>query len=140
MCTRILACLLVGAFAQSGRAEDKEQPTAPSDPEITRLLVGKWEGHDPLTGTKGTIHYAKDGTFVGDGTVTLADGEKVMFQVEGSWKVMKGTLHFTITKSTRPGIAPVGVEVKEVVHGINEKTVRYTRGLGSVKERKRIKE
>jgi hypothetical protein len=140
MCTRLLACLVAGAIAQSGRADDKDPPKPPADAEIKRLLVGKWEGYDPLTGTKGTIHYAKEGTFVGDGTVTLADGEKVTFQVEGTWKVMKGTLQFTITKSTRPGIAPVGVEVKEVIHSIDEKTVRYTRGLGSVKERKRIKE
>jgi hypothetical protein len=34
----------------------------------------------------------------------------------------------------------VGIEVKEVVHAIDEKTVRYTRGLSKVKERTRVKE
>src|SRR3954470_16509025 len=102
-------------------AADKPEPGKPTDAEITRLLVGTWHGADAVTGVSGTISYAKDGTFVGEGSVPLTDTQKVEFRAEGTWKVTDGAIHFTITKSTRPGVAPVGIEVKEVVLGIDEK-------------------
>ena len=141
-CVRNIGVLLVIiGSALAARADDgKGNEKKPSDAEITRLLVGKWEGADPATGVTGTIRYAKDGTFTGDGTVSLPGNEKIEFHAEGTWKVSDGAILFTITKSTRPGVAPVGIEVKEVVQAIDEKTVRYTRGLGKIKERKRVKE
>jgi len=141
MCVRNLAvCITVCTSVLSAAADDGMEPKKPTDAEIVKMLVGKWEGTDPITGTSGTIHYAKDGTFTGKGTTPLDDKMKVEFEVEGTWKVSGGAILFTITKSTRPGIAPVGAEVKEVVHAIDEKAIRYTRGLGKEKTRTRVKE
>jgi hypothetical protein len=111
----------------------------PADAEIMRLLVGKWKGTDSVTGTTGTIDYAKDGTFKGEGTVPLSGGKSVEFQVEGTWQVKDGAIHFKIKKSTRPGVAPVDAEITETVLGIDDKTIRYKRGLGSEKTRERVK-
>ena len=132
----IVAAAAALVFPLHATADDKK----PSDAEITRLLVGKWHGADPTTGVSGTITYAKDGTFVGEGSVPLTDTQKVEFRAEGTWKVADGAIHFKVTKSTRPGVVPVDIEVKEVVLGIDEKSVRYRRGLGKEKVRTRVTE
>jgi hypothetical protein len=139
MCKVGMLAVIV-ASAPTARGDDNKESKKPPDAEITRLLIGKWKGSDPITGVTGTIQYAKDGTFIGDGKVSLPCKEEIAFHAEGTWKVSKGAILFTITKSTRPGVAPVGIEVKEVVYAIDEKTVRYKRGLGKVKERTRLKE
>jgi len=126
--------LVPGAAAGDDKAAAK-----PSDAEISRLLVGAWHGEDHITGVEGTIRYAKDGTFTADGMVPLNGSEKVEFKAEGTWKVSGGAIYFTVTKSSRPGLAPPGFEVKEVVLGIDDQTVRYKRGLGRVKTRTRVK-
>lgn len=139
---RVAAVTAAGGGLSAMLEQRRHEPSGLklSDAEIARLLIGKWQGSDPVTGVTGTLLYLKDGTFKGEGTVTLADGDKIRFQAEGKWKVSEGALYFTITKSTRPGVAPVGIEVKETIHALNETVVRYTRGLGKVKERTRVKD
>lgn len=126
--------LVPGAAANGDKA-----PAKPSDAKINRLLIGAWHGEDHITGVEGTIRYAKDGTFTADGMVPLNGSEKVEFKAEGTWKVSGGAIYFTVTKSSRPGLAPPGFEVKEVVLGIDDTMVRYKRGLGRVKVRTRVK-
>src|SRR5438552_347773 len=128
----VVLCVLAGP-AFYVRADDNKDSKKPTDADINRLLIGKWKGNDPITGVTGTIEYAKDGTFTGEGNVPVGDGKTVAFQAEGTWKVSEGAIHFKITKSTRPGVAPVGIEVKEVVLAIDETTIRYKRGLGNEK-------
>lgn len=134
---RVLACLVVCVMPVA--ADDVKDMKKPADADITRLLVGKWDCTDPTAGAAGTISYAKEGTFAGDGTVE-SRGEKIEVHIEGTWKVSGGAILATVSKSTRPGVVPIGIEVKEDVHAIDEKSMRFTRGLGKEKSRTRVKE
>lgn len=129
----IAVCLLL-----TGTATAAEKP---GDDEITRRLVGKWT--TCMTGgaeTKvdGTIQYAKDGTFHAAGKVKLGAGEVADVTVDGTWKVEGGDVVIGVTKSSHPGLAPVGAKAKEKVISIDDKVLKVKRGLGEERERKRI--
>ena len=113
----------------------------PGDAEITRLLVGEWTTN--ISGgaerkVDGTITYAGGGTFVAAGKVEITDGEPADVRVEGTWKVSGGAVVHAVTKSSHPGLAPVGVELKETVVSIDDKVLRIKRGVGKERERKRV--
>lgn len=122
-----------------GLTDDTKGPKPPSDAEIKLLLIGKWEGADLATGVTGTIRYAEDGTFSADGLVPIGN-RKIEINTVGTWSVSGGTILSTVTKSSRPRIAPVGTEVKEAVHAIDQKAIRFTRGAEQERVRTRVKE
>lgn len=130
---------IVFAAALPGNADDPKDPKRPSDAQIKLLLIGKWEGADLATGVTGTIRYAKDGTFSADGLVPIGN-KKVEINTVGTWSVSGGSILSTVTKSSRPRIAPVGAEVTEVVNAIDQKAVRFTRGAEQERVRTRVKE
>jgi hypothetical protein len=132
---RAFSLLALFALAFPAVADDPKKPT---DADINRLLVGKWNCTDPDVGAAGTIRYTKDGNFTGDGTVKIDGQEKIEVHFEGTWSVSKGTIVLVVTKSSRPGIAPVGSQVKETVVAIDQKTLRFIRGLGKEKTRTRM--
>ena len=135
----LIAVSFAFASALPGVADDVKEPKRPSDKEINLLLIGRWEGADLATGVSGTIHYAKDGTFTADGLVPVGN-KKIGINTVGKWSVSGGTISSTVTKTSRPRIAPVGTEVKEVVNAIDEKSVRFTRGAEQERVRTRVKE
>lgn len=143
MCVRNLmmaAVTMVLVWASAVAADGAEDPKQPTDVEINRLLIGKWEGTDLMTGVTGTIRYAKDGTFTADASVPLRN-RTIEINTEGTWSVTSGTILHSVTKSSRPVVAPVGTEVKETVHAIDDKSVRFIRGVETEKKtRTRIKE
>jgi hypothetical protein len=47
---------------------------------------------------------------------------------------------YKVTKSTHPGLAPVGGEMKERVISIDDKQMTIKRGIGKERERKRVAE
>lgn len=122
-----------------GLADDAKDSKPPSDAEINLLLIGKWEGADLATGVTGMIRYAKDGTFSADGVVPIGN-RKVEVNTVGTWSVSGGMILSTVTKSSRPRIARVGTEVKEVVSSIDQKSVRFTRGSEPARVRTRVQE
>ena len=110
----------------SSMAYAADDPKKPADADINRLLIGKWEGADQATGITGTITYGKDGKFTADGMVPVGN-KKLEVNTEGTWSVSGGTITYKVTKSSRPRVAPVGTEIKEVVNAIDEKNIRFTR-------------
>ena len=115
----------------------------PDDPTITKTLVGRWTtcvAGGSATDPDGTIRYDKAGTFAAQGDVKLGGGEKAEVRLEGTWKVADGSILHTVTKSTHPGLAPVGGELREKVLAIDEKSLRVKRGVGAERERKRLAE
>jgi hypothetical protein len=118
-----------------------DPPAKFTDAEISRLIVGTWaaEGGAPGAKAEGLTRYKKDGAFSADGSVQLGE-LSVMVRVEGTWKVSGGAVHITLTKSSHPGIAPVGAELKNVVTVMGEKEYRYKRGSGPERVRYRVPE
>jgi hypothetical protein len=111
------------------------------DAAITKQLAGKWT--TCLTGGSatepdGTIRYDAGGTFAAEGKVSIGEGRKADVKVEGSWKVSDGSILHTVTKSTHPGLAPVGGVLKERVISIDAKQMTVKRGVGKERERKRV--
>jgi hypothetical protein len=135
----LMAIPIAIAATMPSRADDAKDPKRPSDTEINKLLIGKWEGKDAATGITGTIKYAKDGSFIAEGLVPVGN-KKVEISTSGTWSVSSGTIVSTVTKSSRPRFAPVGSEVKEVVNAIDEKSVKFTRGAEQERVRTRVKE
>lgn len=113
----------------------------PTDKDISDQLIGKWttcvKGGSESE-TDGTITFDKGGTFVAEGAVKLGGGEKAQVRVEGKWKVATGAVVMTVTKTTHPGIAPVGGQLKETILSIDEKMMKFKRGVGRERERKRV--
>lgn len=126
-----MAGLTAAVLATAAAGADK-----PSDEDITRLLVGAWAGS--AAEGSGTIRYAEKGTYTGEATVRA--GKDVRVTIEGTWKVSGGSVLMEITKSSHPGLAPVGTKVTEVVKGIDDTTYRFVRGRDKERERKRVKE
>ncbi len=115
----------------------------PDDAGITRLLPGKWTttvGGGAEAEANGTVRYDKAGTFLAEGRVALGGGETADARVEGTWKVQDKFILHKVTKSSHPGLAPVGGEMKEHVLAIDEKAMRVKRGIGKERERTRLKE
>jgi hypothetical protein len=75
---------------------------------------------------------------VAAGVVALGEGEKADVRLEGTWKVEDETILYKVTKSTHPGLAPVGGEMREKVLAIDAKTLKVRRGVGQERERKRV--
>jgi hypothetical protein len=115
----------------------------PDDGTISKLLPGRWTttlAGGSATEPDGTIHYDKGGAFVAAGKVPIGEGTKADVKLEGTWKVDGGSIIHTVTKSTHPGLAPVGGVLKEQVLSIDEKKLRVKRGVGKERERKRVEE
>jgi hypothetical protein len=115
----------------------------PDDGSISKLLVGRWTnciGGGSATEPDGTIHYDRGGAFVAEGKVALGGGTKADVKVEGTWKVDGGSVVHTVTKSSHPGLAPVGGVLKEHVVSIDEMKLRVRRGVGKERERERVAE
>lgn len=129
----IAACLLVCGTARAGER--------PDDGEIGRRLIGAWTtcltSGDEVK-ADGTIRYAADGTFVAEGKVDLGDGVPVAVRVEGNWVVKGGAVKATVTKSSHPGLAPVGAAATETVVSIDDRVLRVKRGTGKERERTRV--
>jgi hypothetical protein len=131
----VAAVVIAAGLAGGVRAADK-----PADDEIARLMVGTWvSAGDASSGAVGTLHYRADGTLTGTGVVRVGE-EAVEVRVEGTWKVSGGAVLLTLTKSSHPGLAPIGAEAKEVILAIDADSVRYRRGVGKEKTRTRVKE
>ncbi len=115
----------------------------PDDSTISSSLVGRWTtcvSGGSATEPDGTIRYDKTGTFAAQGEVKLGAGEKAEVRVEGTWKVESGSIIHKVTKSTHPGLAPVGGEMREHVLSIDDKSLHVKRGVGMERERKRLAE
>jgi hypothetical protein len=130
-----IAVLFLGTAAAVG--------AVPDDGTISKMLPGRWTtcvtgGSE--TEPDGTILYDKAGTFVAEGTVKLGASEKADVRVEGTWKVESRTVTHKVTKSSHPGLAPVGGEMKEHVLAIDDKAMRIKRGIGKERTRERMKE
>jgi hypothetical protein len=83
--------------ATTARAEDSKLP---SDEEISRKIVGKWTMEKMEKGgtIKGFSDYKKDGTFETMEKVAF-DGKTLESANSGTWKVEKGVLLSSITKT-----------------------------------------
>jgi hypothetical protein len=113
------------------------------DAAITKQVAGKWTtclAGGSATEADGTIHYADGGTFTAEGQVALGEGAKADVKVEGTWKVDAGSILYKVSKSTHPGLAPVGGVLKEQVVSIDNKQMTVKRGIGKERERKRVTE
>jgi hypothetical protein len=113
----------------------------PGDDEIARKLVGTWTTcmtGGSATEADGTVRYAKDGTFHAAGKVKLGGGEVADVTVDGTWEVKGGAVKETVTKSSHPGLAPVGASIQEKVLAIDDKELTVKRGLGEERVRKRV--
>jgi hypothetical protein len=113
----------------------------PDDGSIEKLLVGRWTttlAGGSATEPDGTIRYDKGGAFVAEGKVALGEGTKADVKVEGTWKVDGGSVIHSVTKSSHPGLAPVGGVLKEHVVSIDAKKLRVKRGVGKERERDRV--
>lgn len=131
---------LTAALATSAADEPKDKK--PTDDDITRLLVGKWEGVSE--DAEGTIEYRKDGTYAAAGKVRAGSDKEVEVRVEGKWSVKDGEVTMEITKSSHPGLAPPGAKPTELVIAIGDKAMRVKsrldKGKDKERERKRIKD
>jgi len=115
----------------------------PSDGEITSRLVGTWAtciAGGTSTDPDGSIQYHEDGTFTAEGKIQLGDNATATVKVEGTWKVTSGVIVHGVTKTSHPGIAPLGAEMKEAILAIDDKAMTFKRGVGHKRERKRIQE
>ncbi|HEX4611371.1 MAG TPA: hypothetical protein VH092_24470 [Urbifossiella sp.] len=113
----------------------------PGDGAISERLVGRWTtcvAGGSSTEADGTIRYGTGGTFVAEGQVSLGGGPKASVRIEGTWKVEDGAILHAVTKSSHPGLAPVGSEMRERVVSIDDQTLRVKRGVGRERERKRM--
>lgn len=110
------------------------------DAAITKQLLGRWTTcvtGGAETEPDGTIRYADGGAFAAEGKVKLGGDETADVKLEGTWKVQDGTIVHRVTKSSHPGLAPVGGELREKVVSIDAKTMTVKRGVGKERERKR---
>ncbi len=115
----------------------------PDDGAISKQLVGQWTtclAGGSSTEPDGTIRYDDGGAFAAEGKVALGGGTKADVKVEGTWRVAAGAIFHTVTKSTHPGLAPVGGVMKEQVVSIDDKQMTVKRGVGKERERKRVTE
>ncbi|MBN9521847.1 hypothetical protein J0H58_25580 [bacterium] len=111
------------------------------DAAITKQLLGRWTTcvtGGSSTEPDGTIRYDKGGVFTAEGQVKLGGSETADVRLEGTWRVEDGTIVHKVTKSSHPGLAPVGGELREKVVSIDEKTLTVKRGVGKERERKRM--
>ncbi len=111
------------------------------DNAITKQLLGRWTTcvtGGSSTEPDGSICYADGGAFTAEGQVALGGGEKADVRIEGTWKVDGGMIVHTVTKSSHPGLAPVGGSLREKIISIDEKTLTVKRGVGKERERKRM--
>ena len=133
-----LGFALMGGLAVPAPAGEKAKP---SDEQITKSLTGTWTtcvtGGTSAT-ADGTICYKPDGTFLAKGKVKLGDDMTADVQVEGTWKVAAGTVVLKAVKSSHPGLAPVGAEMKEVILAIDAEKMTFKRGVGQERSRKRV--
>jgi hypothetical protein len=115
----------------------------PADAEIVERLPGRWTtavGGGAEAEANGTIRYDKAGLFMAEGSVKIGEGEKADVRLEGTWKVAGGCILHRVTKSSHPGLAPVGAELKEHVLAIDAKELRIKRGAGKERVRDRVKD
>ena len=132
-------CAIAIAFLGSAAAA----AGVPDDAGIAALLPGRWTTSvtgGSSTGPDGTIRYDPAGTFKAEGTAELGGGQKAEVRVEGTWAVKGGCILHRVSKSSHPGLAPVGGEVKEHVLAIDDEAMRVRRGVGRERERARVKE
>lgn len=113
------------------------------DAMLTKQVVGKWTTcltGGAATAPDGHVRYAAGGTFAAEGKVALGEGVVADVKVEGTWKVSEGAIVHKVTKSSHPGLAPVGGEMKERIVSIDDKQMRVKRGIAQERERKRVAE
>ena len=111
------------------------------DAAITKQLIGKWTTcltGGSATAPDGHVRYVPGGSFAAEGKVSLGEGVTTDVKVDGTWKVTEGAIVHTVTKSSHPGLAPVGAVMKERVVSIDDKQMTIKRGTGKERERKRV--
>jgi len=94
--------------------------------DVQKRLPGKYK-----LSYKGTFlsleavkYYHSDGTYESVGKARLLGIEKTMVH-RGRWKFEKGNLVYTLTKSSTPNEAPVGVPLRFKVVNHDGNTLRY---------------
>jgi uncharacterized protein (TIGR03066 family) len=106
MRTYLLSCLLLALVCTSAFGAKSD----PSDKELAAKLVGTWtlSPTDPLTKKlSGDITYKSDASYEGLIFIKHSDGT-TRWDFTGTWKIEDRKLILTYTKSSVPGVAPVG--------------------------------
>ncbi|MCE9566834.1 MAG: hypothetical protein K8U57_32920 [Planctomycetes bacterium] len=117
-------------------------PDVPMDEEITTHIIGKWaidEVGELGLKVKGTAHYHKDGTFDGQAVIGTGD-DPAKIKLTGTWKVAKGVIVSTVTKSSLPAVIAKGVTYRFQVISIDDEMLRYKNEADKEVVRKRQKE
>jgi hypothetical protein len=131
--TTLAVALSLFALVPVARPADK-----PTDGEIEKLVIGKWR-HDDVGGIfNATTTYAKDGTFVGEGTGGTGD-DAPKIRVTGKWKVSDGAVIETI-ETCKPAIIPAGKQFTDTVLELTDRVFRYRTEEGKERTKTRISE
>lgn len=132
--------LIVSAIGSSDFATAANKPVKPTDAEITKALVGRWEytDGDEKTQIKGIDQYRKDGTFTAEGRVFSNDKEVLKVSLSGTWKVSNGTIIATPTKVNPPEALPKGEKSEEDVIAIDQNQITVKTKKGKEKIYKRL--
>lgn len=131
----VAASLLLLAFtAGCGLPLSTPAPTL-SDPEISKLLVGKW--NEPIRGKEFVHEFGQDGSYKG-AAAPGPDGTSSM-SFAGTWSVSGGVLIYTIQSSQPPTYDP-GTQIKDRVVSLTETEFRYADADGSESTMTRVTE
>ena len=119
------------------------RPVKPTDAEITKGIVGRWEytsNDQENVEIKGIDHYRKDGTFTVEGRVFASGKEVLKISVSGTWKVSNGNILATIEKADPPENVTKGQVSKEEVISVEKDQFKTKTEKGKEKTYKRLKD
>jgi hypothetical protein len=136
----VITLLTIGAMADWASSRD-DPPKKQTDEEITKLLIGKWTSELSENGVtiKSTTVYKKDGKMEFTATLTVQD-KTIPISLEATWKVSKGMLLATVTKTNVPEMMKEGHMEKDQVLSVDEKAFRYKSEKGKERVQTRTKE
>ncbi len=121
----LIVALLVLASPSMVAAQKSKKAT---DQELSELLIGKWQVQfeDPKTKRKsiGWTVYAKGG-LAASRSITKVGDKEVNLVLQAKWKIEKGVLITTITKSSDPKLVKEASVTKDRIVSMSTKQFRY---------------